>query len=583
MDTFKFVQTLEAQAWLESVSIPKPVWENTNLRTENSKPVTNKNLITLLIFALATIFYLYTLSPSLAWGDGVKLQSDVILGESFILTEMANSEITPDPYPFPKVGVAAWDHPLYVMLGHILVKAFPSVTSLWLINFISAIFGIASVILVFQLCYQYTQSLFSSSYVAFALAVSHTFWWNSITPEVYTLFIFLLLLSLYFFDRHEKTNKTSALIHSGFFLGLAASNHILAFLAIPAIFLYFFLSKINRRIDTNRFERTFPALLGFLAGFSIYIIQFIRVSRSIPFDQLTGSSVGSTFLNSISALSPSILAESLVSYLLFLLIQFGPLGIFLGVLGVRKIFINADPHLFKILSGYIVFTLFGIFYRVADQFSFFLTSHVFFAFLMGLGLNHLLATLQATPRFILSCVLVLTIGLTPSFYHSLPRIAERNGVDDSFLNIPQVGIGVRNGFAYYLDPYKRGDFNAYNFGNETITNVAPNAIVIAEWYTDTDEFFVLRYFIKVEGLRTDVTIYGFPTQDPLSFDSQLVTDIIIGSFPHHPIYLASLSDKFYASSKLIKAYCVVPESNLYRLYEHGNNALECLGVDSVTD
>jgi len=545
--------------------------------------VTKKNLTTLLVFILTTIFYLYTLSPSLAWGDGVKLQSDAILGESFILTEMTSDEFIPDSYPFAKVGVAAWDHPLYVMLGHTIVKTFPFINSLWVVNFISAIFGIASVILVFQLCYQYTGSLFASSYAALALAVSHTFWWNSITPEVYTLFIFLLLLSLYFYEQYEKDNKRITLIYSGFFLGLAASNHILAFLAMPALVLYFLFSKKYKQLDINNVKRIILALFGFFAGFSIYIIQFIRVSRSIPLEQLTGSSVGSTFLSSLVNLSSAILAESLITYLLFLTLQFGLIGIILGIVGFRKIIVNHSQSLYKLIAFFIIFTLFGIFYRVTDQFAFFLTSHVFFAMLMGIGAHQLLMTLKEKPRLILTFILILTIILTPPFYHSIPRIAANNGIDDSFLNIPQIGTGVRNGFAYYLDPYKRGDFNAYNFGIETITNLAPNAVVIAEWYTDTDEYFVLRYFHKVEGLRSDITIYGWPTEDPFSFDSQLVLDVIEDSFPEHPVYLASLSEKFYASSKLIEMYCIVPENNLYRLYEKENNELECLGLDSVTE
>lgn len=545
--------------------------------------MTKKNLITLLIFALTITFYLYTLSPSLAWGDGVKLQSDAILGESFILTEMTNTQFTPDPYPFAKVGVAAWDHPLYIMLGHIVVSAFPFVNSLLLVNLISAIFGIASVLLVFQLCYQYTESLFASSYAALSLTVSHTFWWHSITPEVYTFFVFLLLLSLYFFDQFERNSKISSLIYSGFFLGLAASNHILAFLAFPAWGSYFLLAKYRLHLDLNNFKQITFALFGFLAGFSIYTVQFIRVSQSIPLDELTGSSVGSTFLSSLITISPAILGESLLTYLLFLVLQFGPIGIVLGVMGIRTIFASTDPYVRKIIACFIVFTLFGILYRVTDQFAFFLSSHVFFAMLMGIGLRYLIATLNEKPRFILTSILILTILLTPPFYHSIPRIAELNGINDSFLKIPQIGTGVRNGFAYYLDPYKRGDFNAYNFGSETITNLAPDSIVIAEWYTDTDEYFVLRYFNKVEGLRSDVTIFGWPTDDPFSFDSQLVLDVIEDSFSDHPIYLASLSDKFYAASKLVEMFCIVPENNLYRLYPKANSDLECLGVDSVTE
>ena len=39
----------------------------------------NKKLIALLIFVLTAIFYIYTLLPSLAWGDGAILQSEAVV------------------------------------------------------------------------------------------------------------------------------------------------------------------------------------------------------------------------------------------------------------------------------------------------------------------------------------------------------------------------------------------------------------------------------------------------------------------------------------------------------------------------
>lgn len=120
-------------------------------------------------------------------GDGTKLQSEAVSGESFVLAEMSPDEFSPDPYIFARVGVAAWDHPLYIVGGYLLVKTLPSVDPLWLVNLISAIFGAASVALVFQLCFQLTRSYRASLYASFSLAVSHTFWWHSSTPEVYTL------------------------------------------------------------------------------------------------------------------------------------------------------------------------------------------------------------------------------------------------------------------------------------------------------------------------------------------------------------------------------------------------------------
>lgn len=543
----------------------------------------NNKLFALLVFILATIFYVFTLLPSLAWGDGVKLQSEAIAGESFVLAEMTPQEFTPDPFIFSKVGVAAWDHPLYIILGHLLVQAFPSVDSLWLVNLISALFGAASVALTFLLCYRFTNSILASGYAALSLAVSHTFWWHSSTPEVYTLFVFLLLTGFYFFDLFEREGRLDYLVGGTFFLGLAASTHILAFLVLPALGLYYLLSNDCRRFHISNLKRFVTTTLGFLAGFSVYLIQFIRMSASFSLHEIIGPVVGSTFLSQLLTWSPGVLGESVSSYLFFLTVQFGLVGLILGALGIRKAFDASGLLSRKIISFFIAFTLFGIFYRVTDQFTFFIPSYAFWAMLMGIGADYAFRLVPAKWRLLLPVSLGLLLMATPFFYIALPGLAEKSGLNDDSMGIPEIGVGVRNGLAYYVNPNKHADYRAYEFGNQTISNLATDSIVIAEWYTDTDEYFILRYFSKVKKVRPDVTVLGWPTQDPFSFNSQLVLDMINASFPEHPIYLASLSDRFYSASKLIETYCIVPENNLYRLYQKADRDLQCLEKDALTE
>lgn len=543
----------------------------------------NKNLIASLVFVLSAIFYVYTLLPSLAWGDGTKLQSEAVSGESFVLSEMPPNEFTPDPFIFSKVGVAAWDHPLYIMLGYTLVKAFPFADPLWLVNLISAIFGAASVALVFLLSYRFTNSLLAAGYGAFSLAVSHTFWWHASTPEVYTLFAFLLLSSFYFFDRFERTDQGSSLFFSAFFLGLAASTHILAFLTIPALGLYYLFLGSFRRFHNSELKRLLMPGAAFMIGFSFYILQFIRMSADFPLKEIVGPVIGSTFISRLGTLSPVLLGESLLTYFFFLTLQFGPVGLVLGGFGVRKIFSPKDLTFRKIIFSFIVFALFGIFYRVTDQFTFFIASYLFWAMLMGIGSDYAFGLLPENKRLLLSSVLGLLLVATPFFYVALPRLAAQTGIDDEFIGIPKIGTGVRNGLAYYMNPYKRSDRSAYDFGEKTITNLAPDSVVIAEWYTDTDEYFILRYFTKIEKLRTDVSVIGWADQEPFEFDSQLALDVIDDSFPARPVYLASLSDKFYTASTLVETYCILPENNLYRLYPKESNNSQCLGSDAVTE
>jgi hypothetical protein len=313
------------------------------------------------------------------------------------------------------------------------------------------------------------------------------------------------------------------------------------------------------------------------------MLQFIRMSRNFPLNEIMGPVVGSTFLSQLGTLSPILLGESLLSFLFFLTVQFGPVGLILGVLGIRKVFDSKELPLRKIVSLFIVFALFGIFYRVTDQFTFFITSYVFWAMLMGIGSDSALRLIPGKRRLLLPIILGLLLLATPFFYTALPNLAARYGLNDDSIGIPEIGIGVRDGLAYYMNPNKRGDTNAYDFGSQTLAHLEPNSVVIAEWYTDTDEYFILRYFTRVYGFRSDVTVLGWPTEDPFSFDSQLALNMIEDSFPERPIYLASLSDKFYASSNLIENYCIVPENNLYRLHKKENNNLQCLGNDSVTE
>lgn len=543
----------------------------------------DKKSSTFLIFVLTIIFYVYTLLPSLAWGDGTKLQGDVIAGESFILAEMSPEEFSPDPFIFSKVGVAAWDHPLYIIMGNILVRSLPFVDSLWLVNFISAIFGAASVALLFLISYRFTESVLASCYASLSLAVSHTFWWHSSTPEVYTLLVFLLLISFYFFDKFDITGKYIFLVYSAFFFGLAASNHILAFLAIPALGFHYLISKTYRSFHISDLKRLLAPFLGFLAGFSVYIIQFIRISANFSPAEMIRLMAGTTFLSQVGTFSPILLGESFLSYLFFLTLQFGPTGLIFGVLGIRKIYLDKDLTLKKIVSFFIVFALFGIFYRVTDQFTFFITSYVFWAMLIGIGSLYAFSLIPQKKHFLLSSILGAMLFATPFFYTALPLLAERIGLNDATMGVPKIGTDIRNGFAYYINPYKRGDFNAYNFGSQTILSLEPNSVVIAEWYTDTDEYFIFRYFTKIQKSRSDVTVVGWPTEEPFSFNPQLVFDVIETSLPEHPVYLASLSERFYAASKLLEMYCIVPENNLYRLYQRGNESLQCLGNDSITE
>src|SRR5690606_2940182 len=130
-------------------------------------------------------------------------------------------------------------------------------------------------------------------------------------------------------------------------------------------------------------------------------------------------------------------------------IQFGPLGIALGVIGVWQGSLKSSLPTRKIISFFIIYALFGIYYRVSDQFTFFITSYIFWALMMGVGMHYLLIKLrESVSRIMVGIVSALLIA-TPFFYIALPRLATSANVDDTTIGIPQIGTGLRDGLAYY--------------------------------------------------------------------------------------------------------------------------------------
>jgi hypothetical protein len=173
--------------------------------------------------------------------------------------------------------------------------------------------------------------------------------------------------------------------------------------------------------------------------------------------------------------------------------------------------------------------------------------------------------------------LVLPILLAPLLYHFTPDLLRAASISREEISIPQIGTDKRDGLAYYLNPNKWGDMTAYEFGQDTLDSLAENAVVIAQYYIDTDEYFIFRYFAVVHGRRPDLTVVGWPTTDPFNFDPGNVLEVIDAELPNRPVYLASLSKGFYAAPSLLGAYCIVEEGNLYRVYERTDTAeLSCL-------
>lgn len=520
-----------------------------------------------ILFIVVLSFYLYTLQPSLGWGDSARLQGEAITGVSLVPQEILKDEKTVDPWPFPRLGIGAWDHPLWIILAHTIAHGFPTLDRLWLVNLVSAVFGAAAITLLFQLVLAHTDSLPAALLAAGSLAVSHTFWFHAVVAEVYTLFAFLLLAGIYLHDFYERSHWRPALAGCLLALGLGMSNHLLTALAFPAFLLYSWWAKRVPRKITLPTWQILAGGLAFLAGFSIFLFQFARLLRSIPAPRLLRQALGISYISPLlTTLTLPVLVKSLFFFLMYLGLQFGPL-VLLGLLGFvvgRRPF----PYLWaKSAAFYAVFALFGVIYRVDDQFAFLLPSYLFWSLATGMGIAHLLSTIRTPLRRGIVAALAALVLLMPLFYHYLPGLLRQACFSEETFGIPIVGSTRQDGLAYYVDPSKRGSREAYLFGRQTMSDLPPGAVVIAPSAIDADVFFVLRYFSEVEGLRPDVNIIGWPLSNPYAMDKQAVAARIELELIHHrSVYLASLNSRFIDAEKLEAHYCIVPQAYLYRVY-----------------
>ena len=558
---------------MESTSAKFRIWNTT----------ISLKALTALLFVLVLGFYLFTMQPSLAWGDGAKLQLEAITGESFIFSDFPEETFAHDPYPFAKLGVAAWDHPLYIVIGYTLTRALPGVSALWLVNLMSVTFGAGAVVLLFRLLIEGTGSLWASAGAALMLAVSHTFWWHSSTPEVYTLFAFLLLLTLYLYIRFERDDDFRFLVASAFMLGLSAANHIMSFLALPALVLYWWLDRDRKFLHKMNLQRVLILGASFFSGVLLLLVQAIRMLRIFPLSEIMGPVVGSVFINQLLSTTVLDVLVSFLTYFGFTLLQFGPVGFILGIYGLMFAHKNYSQLWRKTIALYLVFAVFGVLYRVSDQFAFFLTAHIFFAIAIGLGTAQLMTVWAEAKQQWVSIAVIASIVIMPVFYRAIPGIAANLNIDDATIGVPQIGTGLRNGLAYYLDPYKRGDHNPYNFGLETIEALPENAFVVAQWYPDTDEYLTLRYFNRFEGMRQDITVAGWTPVDPFVFDSNIIVDEVKRQIEERPVFLASLDVDFYQADYLMKNYCIATEANLYRVFPFDSDSADAVGIDCLSD
>lgn len=518
------------------------------------------------LFVGALALYVATLSPSLNWGDGGRIQLDITLGGSnyLFLPELSGAAL--DSWPFARLGVAPWDHPLYVVLGQATL-ALPIGDPLWRLNLLSAVAAAAVIGLVFRVLVGLGVQHAAAALGALALAVSHTFWLHAVTTEVLALHALFMVSLVGVALRWSVSHRAADLRWFALLAGLGLANHLMLGLTLLPTVAYLILSApaaapglAPRAPLLSR--AAIPTAL-FLVGLAPWWVQFLRVVR------VTGLSLavaGVTWLPSApqeTAFQASLdVARNLLSYAGYLTYQFTPLGVVLGIVGFMKLARTKPPVAALLAALYAVHVAFSTGFSVTDRFAFHLPSYVIFALFIGIGAE---AALELQPRRSLRIAsLVFGVVVAPVvLYAATPRALRAWGITDADFAIPDVGFGARDGLAYFFNPDKRGDESAVRFGRSTLSQLAPGAVVLApEPYLEVG--MVLRYLQHAEKSRPDVHV------DPLVIVprgdlaiAEVTKAQALGSC--RSVYLAALPAGTGQRKALLAHFHVIAEANLHRL------------------
>jgi len=159
--------------------------------------------------------------------------------------------------------------PLYIMLGNLFTNLVSFGTVAWRVNFLSALFGALSILVVYLSLLKLKADKFIALFVVFIFAVSSTFWEYSLAADVFTFETFLLALAIYFAISKRK-------VLAFFLLGLSASHFYITAILWPVFYWYLFWVRSR----SLKIRDIFIYACIFALGFFPQAIMFLRMQEN---------------------------------------------------------------------------------------------------------------------------------------------------------------------------------------------------------------------------------------------------------------------------------------------------------------
>src|SRR3989344_1612632 len=167
--------------------------------------------------------------------------------------------------------------PLYILVGNLFTSIFPFGSLIYKANWLSAIFGAGTVLLVYLSLVELKVDKKIALLLSLFLAVSASFWEFSISADVFTFATFLISLTFFLVFKNKALWAFLA-------LGLSASHFYISAILAPLVFWYFWppaqmASGPGGGFKIRIREAVFCGAL-FILGFFPQVLMYLRMQKS---------------------------------------------------------------------------------------------------------------------------------------------------------------------------------------------------------------------------------------------------------------------------------------------------------------
>ncbi|RQO34124.1 hypothetical protein DBR39_21440 [Chryseobacterium sp. KBW03] len=286
----------------------------------------------------------------------------------------------------------ATSHFLYINTV-ILIKNLIGMSAIEASRFLVVSSGAATVSVIYLTVKTISKTEWASLTAAFVFGFSFSFWRNAEIVEVYTYNS--LWVSLFFFSviKSFTENKRIYVLLSSLFLGISLWVHIQNILLIPALLIFLFYFRSERKYAMASLF-IFAALFG-----SLFILN---ISQGLPFNSPYSSDQGTWVEDSLKKSTIQYVKDFFQSFV-YLIYNFN-LFTYFGVAGILLLYKTHRKMFFVFAVGAVCVYGFSTFYAVSDNYVFFLPFNIIFALSIGYGLSS--AKYARLRKFSWVCLLI---------------------------------------------------------------------------------------------------------------------------------------------------------------------------------